>query len=216
MDIKLDRTDAEIEEQVKDWLKKYAMLMIMVLVLAIGLVFGINYYRQSQKDERYRMASQVTAIKKAIAAKQWDAALQMTQSLQQRSKDSSFSVVASLLLGKQYFEEKKYSQALAQYQWVIDNAEHAAMRDVARLRAVRTLANDNKTQAAQDMLSTLEGESSVVEGNLLKGDILLAAKQFDAAEKVYESIQNSAGVNADVIKERIDLARIKAQLNKNE
>lgn len=211
MNIEIDRTDEEREELVKQWIRDYWLVAVGAVGLAIAGVYGINYYRQSAINALSESAAQTAQVATDLQANRVAEAEKITAALQSDEKDTSFSAVATLTLAKKLFEDKQFDKAAKQYDWLIANAGDAAMRDIGRLRKARAQADAEKYTQAVETLGGLEGQDSVIEANLLKGDILTAAKQYDAAKTAYESVKGSDAVNPQLIKQRLDLLTIKQQ-----
>lgn len=210
--IEIDRTDEEREELVKQWISDYWLWVVLAVALAIGAVFGINYYKQSQVDALNDLAVQLTTVEQQLAADDSALAAKTVTQLQQTAGQSSFSAIATLRLAKHYFDDKAYQKAAEQYAWLVDNAGDSAMRDIGRLRQARALADAQQGNAAVAVLAAIEDSNNVTEANLLKGDILLSNQQFDKAKAAYQSLQGNTEINAEVIEQRMNLLNIKQQL----
>lgn len=211
-EIHIDRTDEEREELVKQWISQYWLIIVAAVLLAIGAVYGLNYMKQSKLGALNASATKTSAVNQALADNQLEKAAEQTQTLQSSEQNSSFAAVATLQLAKKYFDDKAYDKAISQYDWLIAQSGDAAMRDVARLRKARAEANAKQVEQALTTLSGLEGNSNSLEAALLKGDILMANRQFDEAKQAYESIQGDESFNPQLIKQRLDLIDIKQQV----
>lgn len=211
MNLELDRTDEEREELVKQWIKDYWLVAVGAVGLAIAGVYGINYYRQSAINALSDSAAQTEQVSKDIQANRLAEAEKVTVALQNEEKNTSFSALATLTLAKKLFEEKKYTEAAKQYEWLVSNAGDVALRDIGRLRQARAQANAEQYTQAVAILGGLEGQDSINEANLLKGDILMAAKDYNAAKQAYEGLKNNDTINTQLIQQRLDLLNIKQQ-----
>ncbi len=207
----LDRTDEEREELVKQWIKDYWLMLVVVLVGAIGAVYGLNYYKQSKLNELNETATKTEVIGEALRNNEVERAQELVNAIQTNEKDTSFSAVATLSLAQKYFNNKNYDKAAQQYDWVITQSDDVAMRNLARLRKARTLSDAKQVQAAIDTLNSIEGNVNLLETALLKGDILLADKQFEKAKKAYESIPKNQQMNENLINQRLELLNIMQQ-----
>ncbi len=209
--IEIDRTDEEREELVKKWISDYWLTVVVIILLAMGALYGLKYYRQSKQNALHAAGAELVAMEKALSANQLQTAVAKTTALQQSEKDSSFAVLASLSLAQHYYQEKDYHAAIKQYDWLIQNAGDRSIRDIARLRKARAQADANEINQAVSTLSTLEEQRFMTEANLLKGDILLADGQFAAAKQTYETLKNAATLDAKILQQRLDLIEIKQQ-----
>lgn len=209
--IELDRTDEEREELVKQWIRDYWLFAAVVIVLAIGLVYGLDYYRRSQTQALSNTAEQTEQITKLLSEKQIDAAKAAVSDLQNTQTETSFSALATLRLAKALFEAGNYAEAVTQYDWLITHAADVAMRDVARLRKARAAANAKQYDNAINTLNSLENQDTALEAGLLKGDIYMASQQYEQAKKTYESLKEQEGLNLQVVDSRLNLLTIKQQ-----
>ncbi len=209
----LDRTDEEREELVKQWIKDYWLMLVIVVLGAIGAVYALNYFRQAKLDNLNKMAAKTEQVGLALRDNKVDNAKKIVTGLQENNKDTSFSTVATLSLAQKYFSEKKYNEAISQYDWLISQEKDIAMRNLARLRKARVHADAKQIKEAVDTLNSVEGNANLYESYLLKADILLSDKQFDEAEKTYKSILTDKSANNELINQRLELLGIMKQKN---
>lgn len=209
--IEIDRTDEEREELVKQWIKDYWLMIVLAVLMAIGAVYGLNYFKQSKINALSDMAEKTQAVNQYLLNNQLPAAEQQVAELQEQQADTSFSALATLSLAQRYFNDKAYDKALAQYGWLIAHSDDIAMRDLARLRKARVQAEQQQFSAAITTLNGMESQNNIDESNLLKGDILLADQQLDAAKQAYQAISDNPQINAQVVQQRLELVNIKQQ-----
>ncbi len=207
----LDRTDEEREELVKQWIKNNWLMLVVVLMGAIGAVYGLNYYKQAKLDALNTMATKTEQVSQALRENKVSDAQTLVTELQTDEKDTSFSSVATLSLAQQYFHDKQYEKAIQQYDWLIAQSGDVAMRNLARLRKARVQSDAKQPKAAVDTLNGVEGNANLAETYLLKGDILLSDKQFTEAKKAYEGIPKNQQITENVIKQRLELLTIMQQ-----
>ncbi len=212
--IELDRTDEEREELVKQWIKDNWLSTVGVIALAIGIVYGVDYYRQSQEQQLSANAAQTEQIMQALKADKLDIANKQLAILQENEKNTSFSSVATLATGKKLFELGKYEEAVQQYEWLINNIDDIAMRDVARLRKARAEANLKQYQQAISTLNGLEGDKNLAEASILRADILTADNKIDEALQELEELKASGYENIPMLEQHINLLTIKKQQSK--
>lgn len=210
--IEIDRTDEEREELVKAWIKNNWLMVVLAVALAIAAVWGLNYYKQAKINALSDDAVTMQKVTQAIQDNQLQTAQQALSTLQTANPNDTFSALATLSLAQKYFNDKDYGNATKQYDWLIAHAGDLAMRDIARLRKARAQADNQQITEALNTLGSIEGKTAVAETNLLKGDLLLADKQYEAAKKAYESITADPTVTAEMIKQRLTLLTIKQQI----
>ncbi|PID66020.1 MAG: hypothetical protein CR975_05145 [Gammaproteobacteria bacterium] len=207
----LDRTDEEREELVKQWIKDYWLMLVIVVLGAIGAVYGLNYFKQAKLNALNEVANKTQLVGKNLQEGKINAAQTLVTALQTNEKDSSFSTLATLSLAQTYFNDKDYNQAIRQYDWLIAQSGDMAMRDLARLRKARVQADAKQTQAAVETLNAVEDKTYLPNAYLLKADILLADKQFAEAQKAYQAIPKNQQINQNLIDQRLELLNIMQQ-----
>lgn len=207
----IDRTDEEREELVKQWIKDYWLMLVVAVLAAVAAVYGLNYFKQSKIKARSETAAQTQLVGKALRENKVTEAQTLVAALQSDEKDTTFSALATLSLAQKYFNDKAYDKAIAQYDWLVTQSGDMAMRNLARLRKARAEADGKNIQAAVATLDGMEGNANLAEAFLLKGDILLADKQFAAAKKVYEAIPKDQQVSQNLINQRLELLNIVEQ-----
>ncbi|PIE45723.1 MAG: hypothetical protein CSA44_01885 [Gammaproteobacteria bacterium] len=209
--IQIDRTEEEREELVKQWISDNWLTAVIAVLIAIGIVYGFDYYKKSKANALNQMAVEVADVQKAISANQLEEATKRVSNIQQEASQTAFSSIATLSLAKRYVDEEKYQSAIEQYDWLITHADDLAMRDIAKLRKARVQANLKQNNQSVETLSSLEGKAYITEANLLKGDILLSAKQYEQAQKAYEMLKDNPAINPQIVQQRLDLLAIKKQ-----
>ncbi len=179
------------------------------------MVYGLNYYRQSLADAKNEAAVKVEQVLTEIKLGKLDQAEKLVIDLQNDNQGSSFPVVATLALAKQYFNTKDYNKAIIQYNWLIDSVNNTDIKDIARLRKARAQVNNQQIDEALTTISSVENRANLAEAILLKGDILLSNKQYDKAKEAYASVEKNSETNisAETLKQRIELVNIKQQAN---
>ncbi len=204
----IDRTEEEREELVKQWIKDYWLIIVFTVVIAIAAVYGLKYYKQSKINELSQLATETQLITRRINENETSDVENKLMALQQQDK-GSFAVLATLDVAKALFDEKKYIEASKKYEWVTQHAQDTSIKDVARLRQARALANNGDIKQAIVILDGIENTGFMPESLLLKGDLLLFNKQFDAAKKAYQSLPEG---NNQLVEQRINLIDIKKQV----
>ncbi|MPV85859.1 YfgM family protein [Ostreibacterium oceani] len=207
--IEIDRTEQEREELVKQFIKDYWLVAVLAVGGAIGLVYGLEYYKKRQFLTYNDAAMNLSAVEAALTDNATETALNSVTAMQQQNDQAKtgFATVATLSLAKHYFDSKDYKAALAQYDWLIANAPDAAYQQMASIRKARVLAEMGEVTQAVEALSRVESTNFMDEANLLKGDIYLADAQFEQAISAYESISDL--INPQLVQQRLDIVNIK-------
>lgn len=207
----LDRTDEERVEQIKAWINDYWKTAAIAIVGAVAVIYGLNYYKKSVATEENKYAVMAESV---INSENTDDLAGLKQ-LQGDKPGSSYAALATLEVAKRLYDAKKYDEASAQYQWLIDTAPDVAMQDLARVRNARVLSMNNQAEKAVALLNSIQGDNYQQEVLVLRGDILLADKKYDEAVAAYEKGLDKPELK-EYMQQRIDLAKLKKQLASND
>ena len=208
-------SDYETEEQqveaIKDWWKENSKSVFLGVVLGVGGILswrGWVSYEQNLAVEASDLYAQV-----ADAAVAEDAATVKTLSatLRDDHSDSAFASMASLMEARVEVQAGEFGAAGDHLQWVIDNAALEEMKVVAQLRKARVLLAEGKADDALKALPatvTPEFAGRVAE---IRGDIMLAKGDIDAARNAYSEAQAQSQGNSLLGMKLDDLAVDSAQ-----
>lgn len=185
------KTDEEKAEDIKAWWKENGTSVVVGVALAIGGLFGWDYYK-GWKLEQAEQASALYSQAQTSDKQQVELGV-----LQKDYANTPYAAIASLEQAKISAQSGDYDAATNTLQWVIDNSAEDYFKDVARLRMARVLLAQDKTDAAMTIAdSTFPAayESLVAE---LKGDIYTAKQDKTAAQQAYQRaiLTNSDGSN---------------------
>lgn len=198
------KTDDEKVEELKAWWKENGTSVIAGVVLAIGGIFGWQYW-QTYQHERAAAASALYAKVDKIAATAIEQALPDIQTLQQQYASTPYAAIASLKAAQQYAAQGDYAPARTALQWVIDNSDAADFQHLAKIRLARVLL---AMQQADDALALANqtyppAYTSLVEE--LKGDIFVAQHKIAEARAAYDkALLTSKDASTDLIKMKRD------------
>ncbi len=203
----LDITEEENVERVKKWISEYWITILLAVMLAVGSLWGFDYYKKSKLEKVNLQAVKLDSLRTFITENKLDDAEKKILEIQ-ADKESSFATIAGLELAKAYFINKNYEKSLKQYEWLAANAPDIAIKDIANLRKARVLIAQKQYDKAITTLKGLLTKDFNLEANLLKGDVLLAQGKNEEAIKAYESTSKDKNYTPIVL-QRIQLAGIK-------
>jgi predicted negative regulator of RcsB-dependent stress response len=172
--IEIGRTEDEQEQQVKNWLKENIPQIVAGIVLGLGGIWGIDYYKsyQTQQSVEARLLY-LNANPNAF------------EKLNTDYKDSGYSQQAILMQAKTATEDKNYSLALQKLATLIDN-ENTLIANIANMRMASVqLEMGDYEKAIATLDSKTSGEFNGLY-NQLKGDIYVASEQIEKAREHYK------------------------------
>ena len=194
-------TDEEQLESLKRWWKENGLQLVLIIALSVGGWYAWQQWQGNQKIkaemaslvyiEMMDLASQ--APLSALPDAQREAMVEKSQLLKNDYANTQYAHYARLLLAKLAVAEKRFDDAAAELQAVIDSTDGEELSYIARMRLARLeMGRENYTQA----LNVIEGDTppailaSVAE---LRGDIHLLAGDQLAARAAYQSAIDALG-----------------------
>ena len=194
-------TDEEQLESLKRWWKENGLQLVLIIVLSVGGWYAWQQWQGNKKIkaemgslvyiEMMDLASQ--APLSALLDVQREAMVEKSQVLINDYASTQYAHYARLLLAKLAVAEKRFDDAAAELQTVIDDTEGEELSYIARMRLARLeMGRENYSQA----LDVIAGDTppallaSVAE---LRGDIHLFAGDQPAARAAYQRALDTVG-----------------------
>jgi len=183
-------TEQEQLEAIKKWLREYAKYIMGAIIVVLAISYGWRYWQQEQMGI-HGQASMLFEQGLAAMATNNPAEFQpIAQQLTTQYKSTPYAKLAALLLAKQFVDAGKLDAALAQLNWVIENADNSSLKQIARIRAARILLAQQNAKQALALLQPIDNTSYLPLINEVKGDILLAMQQPQQARQAYMQALN--------------------------
>lgn len=200
-------TEEEQVEAFKKWWKDNGSSVITGALIAFGGLFGWNYW-QGQTQTHLESASAVYAhlISNLDADKQ-DVAAGAANELLEKYADTPYATQAALALAKLAVRENDLELARAQLNNALKQPEPAELAHLIRYRLARVLAAEGKHAEALAELRPDAPDAYLGMYAELKGDILVAMGDAEAARKAYaEALEKADGNNPNLKMKLDDLA----------
>ncbi len=187
-------TDEEQVEAIKKWWKENGVSVIAGVIIGLGALIGWRGW-VSYHDNRAKAASEYYAqIREAVVQKNPQLIISNAQTLQDDYASTPYAALAALEVARIKAEEDDLEQVAVQLNWAMQHSPQELVRNVARLRLARVLHVQEKHDEALQLLSTdlPSGFLSLTEE--IRGDVLRAKGEIDAARKAYNrAILSSTG-----------------------
>jgi predicted negative regulator of RcsB-dependent stress response len=188
--VELYDTEEQQVEAIKSWWQENGKAVIIGTIVGLCVIGGWKYREATIKEAQESASiSYETAIGQLS-----EKGLESQPTIQQfinSHKESSYASLAALQLSKALIEDNQLDEALAQLNWVKSNTEDAALKVVASYRVARLEAGQTNYQGALDELASITNEGWQGRVLELKGDILLAQGDKDAAYIAYTEAQQA-------------------------
>jgi len=109
---------------------------------------------------------------------------------------TGYAVLAALVAARLDFEGGDSKTARSRLEWAIANAKQDALRDLARLRLAAVLVDDRDLVAALRVLDARHGNAFDALFLDLRGDVLFAQGDANAARNAYQSALDKFEANS--------------------
>jgi predicted negative regulator of RcsB-dependent stress response len=182
----LDLQEQEQFEALKAWWyenRKLVLGALLAVVVAVGGWRGWQYYQHKQSGEAATLYQQfVNQLEGNDAKRMNDAAA----AVMERYAGTAYATRAALLAALVNEQVKDVGRAKTQLQWVIDHAEEASLKDVARLRLAAILLDEKNYDIALNLLEKAHPPSFDGLYADLRGDVLSAQGKIAEARSAYK------------------------------
>lgn len=186
------RTDEEQVEALKRWWRQNGRSIIGALILAIAGVLGYQQW-QSFRESKAELSS--TLYAQFSAAEDTASAAETFSTLREENPSSPYTVLAAMSLARQHVDAGETERAVELLRWAVDEADDAAMRELAGLRLARVLWSSGDYQQATEALGEPPEYGYRSEYYELRGDILRARSQLaDAAAAYRQAIDEASAL----------------------
>lgn len=192
----LDLQEQEQIDALKAWWKENGNRLLgalLIIVVAMGGWRGWQHYQNRQSSEAATLyagfnqqleSGKVKRINDAAAA------------VMEKYASSGYAPRAALLAAQMNEQVEEQARAKTQLHWVIDHAEEAGLKDVARLRLAAVLLDEKKHDDALKLLEAKHPASFDGMYADLKGDVLSAQGKNEEAISAYKLAYEKTDANS--------------------
>jgi predicted negative regulator of RcsB-dependent stress response len=191
--------DLEQQEQIdaiKTWWERWGTpVTIVIVVLALG-VTAMSGWRWYQNRQAEGAAVLYLAMQEGLQASNQTRVREAAGQLTENYPGTGYAVLAALVAARLDFEGGDSKTARSRLEWAIANAKQDALRDLARLRLAAVLVDDRDLVAALRVLDARHGNAFDALFLDLRGDVLFAQGDANAARNAYQSALDKFEANS--------------------
>ena len=181
-------SEKEQLDQFKSWWSEYGAYVIGGIVIAAGLLFGINRYQANQLQAQLEASAAYETLVVQVVDGDLDAAEATAYELQNNYAETSYAGQSGLAMARLYMDKNRDQDALDALSAVVDSDADDGLRHVARLRLGRILLYQDKAQEVVDLLESQDVEAFASAYGEVLGDAYAALGQIAEAQEAYQKI----------------------------
>jgi predicted negative regulator of RcsB-dependent stress response len=172
-------------DRLKTWWKNYGNSVVFGIALGAAILVGFRYWTQHTEEQLHGAAVLYDRMFQNFHAKKSADTRQLGESLMNEYTSTPYAGMAGLLLARLDFEAGDAVKARERLQWVLKNADDAAVQHAARLRLARIHLDSGDKEAALALLTVRDRAGFETEYEELKGDVHASQGQREAARAAY-------------------------------
>ena len=193
------KTEEEQVEALKRWWKENGKSLVLTIAVSIGGVLSWNAYQDHQANQAetasvyfqqlINSAPEGQLNESQIAEVRYNSELLKTE-----FEASTYAQFGALMLARVEVQEGNLTAAAAELQWVIEQQGDAEINALATIRLAKLLGAEGQYDKALALL--VDGDDAWQLGRLeVRGDLLVAQGELDAARIAYEKASVLADTN---------------------
>lgn len=196
----MDLTNLSEQEQIaviQSWLKKYVPSIVIGIVLAFALSFGWHQWTK-RKAVHVQQASALYEQMLGTKMQHVDQSNILADTIIKQYSDTPYATFAALFQASLAVDENNLDLAVNKLNWVISHAKNYDYRQIATLRLARIQIAQNKLLEALNTLNGVKDQNFESEVELIKGDIFVIMKNYNAAKIAYQNSLKLLPDNANI------------------
>jgi predicted negative regulator of RcsB-dependent stress response len=202
-------TEQEELEALQKWWKENGRAVVVGLILGLGGVYGWITWQGHVEATAERVSIVYESMVDMAAADDHQEALLRAEQIIKENPDSEYAALSGLLGAKSALAAGRGEDARRLLGWVIENANRAEIRDLARIRNAQLLVEEQQPDAGLELLAQVNTPAFAPAVEELRGDILVGNQDSEAAAAAYQSALASdaitSGMRARVMMKLDDL-----------
>jgi predicted negative regulator of RcsB-dependent stress response len=192
----LDLEEQEQVAELKAWWKQHGTRILAVLA-AVALAFGgWQAWRGYDQRQAAEAGALYDSLVQAVQAGDAKALRDASGALAENYPRTLYASMGGLVSARFYFDRDDLKSAKAQLQWVLERSSSEEFRELARLRLAALLLDEEAYDEALKLLESPHAQAYEAQYAALKGDVLVAQNQAEAARAAYRLALEKAGTDS--------------------
>jgi predicted negative regulator of RcsB-dependent stress response len=187
-----DLEEQEQLETLKAWWTENGNLVLTAVSLALFVVVAWQAWNYYQRNQAAQASALYGAVQKAAGANDLKQVRENAGAILEQYPRTTYAAMAALVSAKAHFQGGDLKTAHAQLAWVAENAKDEALQDIARLRLVSVMLDENAYDDALKALDAKHGAAFEAQFLAARGDVLVAQGKKEEARGAYKAAQDKA------------------------
>ena len=179
------KTEAEQVDDLKRWIKSYGPSVLAGIVIAIGVIYGKQFWQSHQTQKAQEASVIYQAVIDAFEQKQWDTAKQQAELLKHDYPSSPYAEYASFLQAKIAVEAHDYPNAIQQLTWAVEHSPDEHLKALAELRLADVQIANHQPEVALSTLDAIQEKHYAGLTDLIRGDAYVVLGKQQEAKQAY-------------------------------
>ncbi|MFC1680986.1 YfgM family protein [Pseudomonadota bacterium] len=175
-------SEDEQAERLKEWWKKNGTSIVVGVVVGVGAIAGVNYWRDYTRTQSENASHQFAQMMTATGQ---EAELAGSE-LMQDYAGTPYAGLAALFLAKEKYAAGESEESAGMLRWALENTTLPGIQHPARLRLARVLLEQGKIEQAEKLVDVENYEGFDSEYRELRGDMAISRGDAQAARTAYE------------------------------
>jgi predicted negative regulator of RcsB-dependent stress response len=208
-------SEQEQIDQLKSWWKENGKSLILGLVLGVGGLAGYRYWDASETARAENASVTYEQFLQMAQAQRIDDAKKTGRAIIDNYADSIYARLSALLLAKIAIDKGENDDARGLLVKLVDDKKDTQIAYIARARLARIELAEGHPEAASELLKGVPANEENQRFTELRGDIMVANGDVDAARGLYLKALVQAetlGLKRDAIQLKLDNLRAGAMV----
>ena len=180
-------SEKEQIERMRSWWSEYGSFVVGGVVLGAVILFGINYYQNSQLDAQVAASVLYDELADEIVAGDIEAAEAIVKDLTDNHGGSSYAAQSYVAIARFYMDRNRDNDAAESLRTLIAMDGNDAFKNIGRVRLAKILLYQDQPE---EVLTLLDGQDSgafAARFAEVRGDAYVALGRFNEARSAYEA-----------------------------
>lgn len=204
----IDRSNEELGEIVREWIKRYLPSIILGILLAVGIMFFTEKSREKKHNAAHLLNQQVELLQNAISEGKLEEAKKAYQGNGLDKDEGIAGDIAALLIGSVYQEQDDKTKARVAFEKALKSKDNLVAQ-TAKWQLANFFLDNQDYKQAENYFKQLEGSVFANQIPRLRGDMAYLQGKTEEALKHYQNFQK---LSPSAITELL-ISNLQAQIN---